>query len=124
MEFSIVIPVFILMILGIMEFGRGFMVIHLLTDAARKGCRSAAVLGSSTATITSTINDILTSGSIPGSATTITVKVNTVIADASSAKSGDRIQVIVSVPASQVNFVSALSYLTGNLSGQYTMNRE
>jgi Flp pilus assembly protein TadG len=119
-EFGIVLPVFILLILGIIEFGRAYMVLHLLTDAARKACRSAAVKGSSTSTITASTTSLLTSESVSGA--TLTVKVKEVVADASSANSGDEITVIVSVPASSVSFVG--TFVSGNLTGQYSMLRE
>lgn len=122
-EFALVLPVFFMIVLGIIELARVFMVVHLLSDAARKGCRTAAVKGSSTADISGIISDLLTNESISGSAATITVTVNSASADASTAVSGDRIQVTVSVPASAVSVVPS-SFVNVTLSGQYVMDRE
>ena len=38
-EFAVVAPVFFLFVLGFIELGRGYMVQHLMTNAARQGCR-------------------------------------------------------------------------------------
>jgi Flp pilus assembly protein TadG len=38
-EFAIVAPVMFLFILATFEFGRSFMALELITEAARKGCR-------------------------------------------------------------------------------------
>jgi Flp pilus assembly protein TadG len=38
-EFALVVPAFFLLLFAIVEFGRGFMVSSLLTNAARSGCR-------------------------------------------------------------------------------------
>ena len=123
MEFAIVAPLLFMMIFGILEFGRAIMVSNLLADAAREGCRLAAVQGKSTADVTATTTQLLKSRSVPNS-TTIRVWVNDVTADSSKAKSGDKIKVSVSVPVSAVTLVPTGGYLSGNLTGQYTLNRE
>ena len=123
MEFAIAAPLLFMMIFGILEFGRAIMVSNLLADAAREGCRLAAVQGKSTADVTATTTQLLKSRSVPNS-TTIRVWVNDVTADSSKAKSGDKIKVSVSVPVSAVTLVPTGGFLSGNLSGQYSLNRE
>lgn len=44
-EFAIVAPLLFLLVLGMLEFGRGFMVKHALTNSARSVCRAAIVDG-------------------------------------------------------------------------------
>ena len=51
LEFAVVIPALFLMIFGLIEIGRGFMVCHLLENAARTGCRSAVVSGATNASV-------------------------------------------------------------------------
>jgi hypothetical protein len=46
-EMAIVLPVFMMVVMGIIEFGRGMMVGQLVTNAARYGARLAAIDGSS-----------------------------------------------------------------------------
>src|SRR5215471_11705633 len=42
-EFAIVLPMLLLFLIGVFEFGRAWNVYHAETDAARLGARSAAV---------------------------------------------------------------------------------
>src|SRR5262249_51552223 len=43
-EMAIVAPLFILLLFGIIEFGRAWMISNMITHAARDGARAAAVL--------------------------------------------------------------------------------
>jgi Flp pilus assembly protein TadG len=43
-EMGIVVVLFVLLVLGVLEFGRAFMVANMITHAARDGARSAAVV--------------------------------------------------------------------------------
>ena len=42
-EFALLLPIFLLILVGIAEFGRGWMTKNILTGAAREGARVAAV---------------------------------------------------------------------------------
>ncbi|MFH1681699.1 MAG: TadE family protein [Candidatus Eisenbacteria bacterium] len=44
-EFALVLPILLLVLLGITEFGRAFWTLNVLTQAAREGARLAAVGG-------------------------------------------------------------------------------
>jgi Flp pilus assembly protein TadG len=121
-EFAVVIPVFFVFVLGLVEVGRGFMASHLLTNAARAGCRQGILQSQSTSTITTAVNALLSRQGIQGATTT--VQVNGVVADASTAKSNDDITVIVSAPVSSLTWVPVMHYLQGNITGQYTLRRE
>lgn len=93
-EFAIVISIFFVFVLGLVEIGRAFMASHLLTNAARAGCRQGIVEGQTTANITATVNSLLSSQGISG--TTVTVQVNGAVADASTANANDNLTVTVS----------------------------
>ncbi len=121
-EFALVTPVFVLFVLGIIEIGRGLMVVSLLNNAARAGCRVGILDGASDSDINSAVTTALQGQNIPG--TTVTVQVNGATADASTAASGDRISVTVSVPMTNITWVPGTQFLTGNLSGRCTLRRE
>jgi Flp pilus assembly protein TadG len=121
-EFAVVAPVMFVLILGIVEFGRALMAMHLLTNAARQGCRAGIVEGQSTSQISTVVNNALQSQGITGQ--TVTVQVNNVVADASTAQAGDEITVIVNVPASSVSWLPTKLFFNGTLQGQYTLRRE
>jgi Flp pilus assembly protein TadG len=109
-------------ILALIEIGRAFMVQHLLTNAARQGCRTGIISGKSNADVTSAAMGALTSQGIKGE--TATVQVNDNVADVATAKSGAEVTVIVSVPYASVTWVPGVRFVTGNISGQYTLRRE
>ena len=121
-EFAVVISIFLLFVLGLVEIGRGFMVSHLLTNAARVGCRQGILQNQSTASITSAVDALLATQGVQGAMTT--VQVNGITADASTARSNDDITVSVSAPIASLTWVPVSNYLQGNISGQYTLRRE
>jgi Flp pilus assembly protein TadG len=122
LEFALVAPLVFLFVLSMIELGRGLMVTHILTKAARQGCRVGIIEGKSTSDITTAVNSALTGVGISGDA--VSVQVNDGVADASSANAGDEITVVVTVPVSKVTWVPVTNYLSGNLMGQYTLRRE
>lgn len=48
-EFALVVPIFLLLLLGIVEFARAWNIYEVLTDAAREGARNAVVDNPATA---------------------------------------------------------------------------
>ncbi len=78
-EFALVVPMLLLLVFGIAEFGRAWMTKNILTGAAREASRMAAVrapYGGETIAI-SRANQILTSASIPiGGATGAIINVD------------------------------------------------
>jgi Flp pilus assembly protein TadG len=63
-EFALVAPIFFAFVLGIIEIGRGFMVINQVNNAARFGARAGVISGTSRATITSVTKATLTNQGI------------------------------------------------------------
>jgi Flp pilus assembly protein TadG len=132
-EFAVLVPVFLLLVFAFIEFGRGIMVVHLLTNASRLGARTGVIEGISTSQITTAVNNYLTANGIQGDS--VTVQVNGGSADASTAKSGDEITVLVTVPVSSVSWIpggwtpnvkaGTTGYLAGStLSSQFSLRRE
>lgn len=126
-EFAIVLPVFFLLILGIIEFGRAFMVGQLVTNAAREGARQAVLDGSTNTAVTSTITSFLQgAGNISPTNVTVTITVSTAAAanQLANAKSGDLCTIRVSVPFNQVSYLTPSYMATTNLVGQSVMRHE
>jgi Flp pilus assembly protein TadG len=123
-EFALVAPVFFVMVLGIIEIGRACMATELLTEAARRACRQAVLEGTSSSTIQQTATDFLTSVGINGE--TADVYVNDTLAgntNVATMPAYTEITVVVSVPINNVTW-TPLQFVSGNLTGQYTMRRE
>jgi Flp pilus assembly protein TadG len=124
-EFAFVAPVFFGMIIGIVEVGRGLMVQQLLTEAARRGARAGVIEGTSSAQIKSAVTDYLTTVGVNGSTAGISVNdapVDTV--EAQNMPAYTEMTVSVSVPVSSCTWLPASWFLSGNVSGQFTMRRE
>ncbi|MBM4074830.1 MAG: pilus assembly protein, partial [Planctomycetes bacterium] len=60
-EMALVLPLFLMLVLGIIEFGRAMMIANLVTNAAREGARTAVLDGSTNASVTSDIQTFLRS---------------------------------------------------------------
>jgi Flp pilus assembly protein TadG len=48
-ETALVVPILLLMVVGVMEFGRAWNMSQVITDGARQGARMAAILNNSSA---------------------------------------------------------------------------
>lgn len=70
-EFAIVAPLFFLLILCIIEFGRLMMVEEILVNAARTGARTAIVPGQTDANVTTAVSNYLSAAGISGYTATL-----------------------------------------------------
>jgi hypothetical protein len=74
MEFALVLPILLLLVLGVIDFGRAWHTYQVVTDAAREGARLAVVMKTPVATqadVEAAVRDALARRNIPsGSATT------------------------------------------------------
>jgi Flp pilus assembly protein TadG len=122
-EFAVVAPLLFALVLGIIEFGRAMMVLELLNNAARAGCRAGVLSGSSNTDVNSAITTALTGSGVNSPSTTIDV--NGSQADVSTAQTGDTISVTVSVGADAVTWLPVPQFLGGKtLTGIVAMRRE
>jgi len=71
-EFAIVAPVFLLLIFGLIEFGRLVMVQQVITNASREGARAGVLDGATTANVQSVVQDYLQTAAISGATVTVT----------------------------------------------------
>src|SRR5947209_690390 len=79
-EFAVVALPFFIIILGLIELGRGFMVQHLLLAAARQGARVGIVPSNGNTEISTAVGNVMTPAGITSDH--ITVTVNDGVADA------------------------------------------
>ena len=130
-EMAIVLPIFFMVVLGIVEFGRAMMVSQMVTNSAREATRLAIIDGQTNTTVTTWVKDFLNQ-SIGVAAGDVTVAITVVPATGNpdpanqigNAKARDLVTVNVSVPFNKVSYVPG-SYLNGkNLSARSAMRHE
>jgi Flp pilus assembly protein TadG len=130
-EMALVMPLFFMVVLGIMEFGRAMMVSNLVTNAAREGARMAVIDGSSNSDVTNSINTFLNqSTGVSAADVTTTITVTAAAGNPSpgnevgNARMRDLITVKVQVPFNSVMLIPG-KYLAGKqLVGQSAMRHE
>lgn len=130
-EMAIVLPLFFMIILAIIEFGRAMMVSNLVINAAREGVRYAIIDGSTNAQAEKMIKDFMKDAA---SVNPKKVNVKIVITpdpgnpnpgnQLSAALTRDLITVTVSVPFNEVQYFTG-NFLQGkNLVGMSAMRHE
>ncbi|MCY2986963.1 MAG: pilus assembly protein [Planctomycetota bacterium] len=72
-EFALVLPLFLVLVSGIMEVGRFMMVNQLVTEASRAACRLAVLSGATENEVTNEAKQLLAAGGISASAVTVTI---------------------------------------------------
>jgi Flp pilus assembly protein TadG len=123
-EFAVVAPVLFFIVFGIIELSRTFMVKELLTEAARRGARAAIVEGATTSQIQTAAQNCLTTIGISGDQVSISVNDAPLgSVDPSTAAAGAEMTVVVSVPVSKVCWLPSPIFVSGTISGQFTLRR-
>jgi len=118
-EFALVAPVFFVMVLGMIEYGRLVMVQQILTNSSREGCRVAVLDGATTSQVTTQVSTYLSNASINGA----TVTVNP--SPPSSAGYGAPVTVTVTISFNQVSWLPTPIFLNGRtLTARTAMRRE
>jgi Flp pilus assembly protein TadG len=123
-EFAFIAPVFFMLVIGMVEFGRAMMVQQALTNAARQGARLATLDSTNnssnptpTSLVTTEVNQALSAANISGA--------STAISPALPAAAGQDVSVTVSVPYTSVTWVPSPWFLGGaTLTSNCVMRRE
>lgn len=107
-EFALVAPLFLTLIVGVIEIGRAIDVVQILTNASREGARVASFeTTSQTSTVTSAVNLYLSNRGISQASVTISPD------PPSGASVGQPVTVTVNIPYSQVSWFPSPFYLGG-----------
>jgi len=132
-EMAVCFPVFMLVLLGIIEFGRALMVSQMLSNASREACRAAVLEGATNAEVETLLKDLVSATvNVPNSEITSQITVTdrrTDVVDTSptaiqDATRRDLVRIDISVPADVVSYTPG-GVLTGKtLRGQCAMQKE
>lgn len=121
-EFAMVAPLFFIIIFGLLELGRGFMVMHLLSNSAREGCRYALEHAPTNSGIQDQVKNYLATQGVSGATTSILI--NNQGGDISQSAKGDVVTINISIPVSKFSWIPGSTYLHGNLVGRYSLQKE
>ena len=132
-EMALVLPLFLLLVFGIIEFGRAMMIASLVTNAAREGARMAVLDGSTNTDVTNGVRTFLQSA-IGGALTSADISVTITITAATgnpnpannlaNASTRDLIDIRVQVPFNKVALIPGKYLQNKNLVGQSSMRHE
>lgn len=95
-EFAVVAPLLLLLVLGTIEYGRFVMIQQMLTNAAREGARRATLEGASAADVVQVVSDYCADAGITGASTTVNP-------DPAAATPGTAITVAAAITFDQVS---------------------
>ncbi len=129
-EIAVCFPVFLLILMGIIEFGRAMSINQMLNSASRIGCRAAILDGSTNSSVTSAVKTHVTSTiGCQQSSVTVTISVTSsqtgaTLSDVSAASTGDMIKINVSVPFADVSWSVKDWLATSTIRGQCSMQHE
>lgn len=130
-EMALVLPLFMMVVLGIIEFGRAMMVSQLVTNSAREATRLAIIDGATNATVSQWVKDFLVQ-SCGVAANDVTVSITVTAAtgnpnpanEIGNASARDLVTINVAVPFNKVSYIPG-NYLAGkNLTAQSAMRHE
>jgi Flp pilus assembly protein TadG len=114
-EFALVLPLFLLLLIGIAEFGRAWMTRNILTGASREAVRVAAVQGN-TASALARANNILATANISGAIVSVL--------DDGTPFGTCRVTVTYNFPVTIAGFLPGLGGTNFPLTADTTMRKE
>lgn len=130
-EMAMVLPIFVMIVLGIVEFGRAMMVGQMVTNAAREATRLAIVDGSSNTSVTTWVTTFLNESlGVNTSDVTVAITVDPApgnedpLDKIEDAQTRDLVTIQVEVPFDKVSYIPG-DYLSGKkLKGRSAMRHE
>lgn len=130
-ELAIVLPIFFMVVMGIVEFGRAMMVGQLVTNAARHGAREAAIDGATNSSVTTTVKSFVSSSvGVAESDVTVDIVVDPGTGNPDpldilgNAQPKDICKVTVKVPYNKVAYVAGRYLADKDLKGTCIMRHE
>lgn len=125
LEFAIVLPIFLLLIIGILEFGRAVMIHQIVTNAAREASRQAIIRGAADKQVLGVVENYLDSASIKSSGRTVEIRdASGGAATLSTINSHETVTIFISVPLDENSFGISNWFINSDITTSVTMRRE
>ena len=126
-EMAVILPVFVTIMLGMIEVGRGLMVGQLMTNAAREGARLAVINGTTNSDVSTQVKTFMQgAANVAQADTTVNITISNTAAagQLTGATTGDLVTVTVTIPFSKVSYLPANYLANVTLSGSSAMRHE
>lgn len=128
-EFAVVAPLLVLLVFGMVEYGRLVMVQQVLTNASREGARTAILAGSSSATVQQLVVDHCEAGGVRIVPSDVQIQsAEGVTLDPAIAVPGVPVRVVVGVDFRDVSWLPVAAFLGDRmdrrLSAETVMRKE
>jgi Flp pilus assembly protein TadG len=125
LEFAIVLPIFLLLVFGIIELGRVMMLNQVAVNGCRAACRQAIVPGASNANVLSVVNSYLNDAGVSQTGRVVSIQNSSgTSVDLSTIGSHQSVTVRVQFPYAQNTWGFTTIVGSSNLVSQSTMRRE
>ena len=130
-EMALVLPIFVTVVLGIVEFGRAMMVAQMCTNSAREGVRLAVLDSSTNNEVETAVKDLMVAAAgVSAGDVAVTITITPAAGNPNPgnnlalAGTRDLVRVQVAVPFDKVSYVSG-DWLAGkNLRSEAAMRHE
>ena len=129
-EMALILPLFFLVVLGIIEFGRAMSASQLITSAARLGARQCIVQDSTNVLVEQRIKDFCqTALGVDGNSVAVTITIVPAAGnedpgnEVAKAQQGDLCSVAVQVPFDDLSYIRPDFLRNKSLIGRCTMQR-
>jgi Flp pilus assembly protein TadG len=121
-EAALVIPLLLLLVMGIIEYGWMFLKVQQINNAARHGARIGITENATNTDVTAGVSALMADAGLAGSGYVLTLAP----ADVATARPGTALTVTVTVPYSNVSIVRDLRLIPkpANIAGSTTMFKE
>ena len=63
-EFALLLPVFLMLVMGVIDIARAYSNLQVITNATREGARLGIIPGSAPAAVTAAVNNYLVTGAV------------------------------------------------------------
>jgi Flp pilus assembly protein TadG len=120
LEVAIVLPLLLILIAAVIEYGWVLLKVQQITSATREGARVAALPDSTNADVQAAVLAAMTVADLSGSGFTLTINPG----DITVLGSGETVTVSLSVPYSNIELGMPLVPTPGTLSSSLTMAKE
>ncbi len=119
-EVAVVLPLLLVLILGLLEYGWLLLKAQQITNAARQGARTGARADATAAEVIAAVGDAMSAAGLDSSGYALTLSP----ADPSALMAGDMLSVDVSVPYANIGLGVPLVPVPATLDSLVTMARE